>query len=46
MVFLMLYVDDILIIRNDVESLTSIKIWLTKQFQMKDLGETNYVLGI
>ena len=29
-VFLILYVDDILIIGNDVESLTSVKMWLTK----------------
>ncbi|KAL5555407.1 hypothetical protein UlMin_037643 [Ulmus minor] len=27
-------------------SLTSVKMWLTKQFQMKDLGEASYVLGI
>ena len=46
MVFLILYVDDILIIGNDVESLTLVKVWLTKQFQMKDLGEASYVLGI
>ncbi|KAL5554420.1 hypothetical protein UlMin_041821 [Ulmus minor] len=32
--------------RNDVGSLTSVKMWLTKQFQMKDLGEASYVLGI
>ena len=29
-VFLIPYVDDIVIIRNDVESLTSVKMWLTK----------------
>ena len=46
MVFIILYVDDILIIGNDVESLTSVKMWLTKKFQMKDLGEASYVLGI
>ena len=46
MVFLILYVDDILIIENDVESLMSIKVLLTKKFQMKDLGEASYVLGI
>ena len=44
--FLILYVDDILIIGNDVGSLTLVKMWLTKQFQMKDLGEASYVLGI
>ena len=46
MVFLILYVDDILIIGNDIGSLKSVKMWLTKQFQMKDLGEASYVLRI
>ena len=46
MVFLVLYVDDILLIGNDVEILSNIKKWLAEQFQMKDLGEASYVLGI
>ena len=45
-VFLVLYVDDILLIRNDVSVLQSVKIWLSKNFSMKDLGETTYILGI
>ena len=45
-VFLVLYVDDILLIRNDIEVLSSVKGWLQKQFDMKDLGEANYILGI
>ena len=45
-VFLVLYVDDILLIRNDIEVLSSVKGWLQKQFDMKDLGEDNYILGI
>ena len=44
--FLVLYVDDILLIGNNVETLTLVKYWLAKQFDMKDLGEVNYVLGI
>ena len=40
------YVDDILLIGNDIGVLTSIKSWLAKQFDMKDLGEANYILGI
>ncbi|KAA0040367.1 gag/pol protein [Cucumis melo var. makuwa] len=44
--FLVLYVDDILLIGNDVGYLTDVKAWLATQFQMKDLGETQYVLGI
>ncbi|WKA05324.1 hypothetical protein VitviT2T_023298 [Vitis vinifera] len=45
-VFLVLYVDDILLIGNDVESLSKAKNWLASQFQMKDLGEASYILGI
>ena len=46
MIFLILYVDDILLIRNDVGKLFDVKVWLAKQFGMKDLGEVAYVLGI
>ncbi|KAI9200924.1 hypothetical protein LWI28_015124 [Acer negundo] len=46
LVFLILYVDDILLIGNDVGVLTSIKEWLAKQFDMKDLGEASFILGI
>ena len=45
-VFLVLYVDDILPIENDIEMLSSVKGWLQKQFDMKYFGEANYILGI
>ena len=45
-VFLMLYVDDILLIGNDVPTLQRVKSWLGKCFSMKDLGEAAYILGI
>ena len=38
-VFMISYVDDILLIGNDIGLLSSVKIWLSIQFQMKDLGE-------
>ncbi|KAK8660986.1 hypothetical protein V6N13_051888 [Hibiscus sabdariffa] len=44
--FLILYVDDILIIGNDVPTLQSIKTWLSSRFSMKDLGEAAYILGV
>ena len=44
--FLKLYVDDILLIGNDIEFLESIKAYLYKCFSMKDLGEDAYILGI
>ena len=46
MVFLVLYVDDILLIGNYVETLSNVKKWLAEQFQMKDLGEASYILEI
>ena len=45
-VFLVLYVDDILLIGNDIPTLQSVKSWLGKCFSMKDLGEATYILGI
>ena len=45
-VFLVLYVDNILLIGNDIPTLQSVKSWLGKCFSMKDLGEATYILGI
>ncbi|KAL0362100.1 UNVERIFIED_CONTAM: Retrovirus-related Pol polyprotein from transposon TNT 1-94 [Sesamum calycinum] len=45
-VFLVLYVDDILLIGNDIKILGDTKAWLSTQFSMKDLGEASYILGI
>ena len=43
---LILYVDDILLIENDVSMLNSVKESLNGKFLMKDLGEAVYILGI
>ena len=45
-VFLVLYVDDILLIGNDIPALQNVKTWLGNCFSMKDLGEAAYILGI
>ena len=45
-VFLVLYVDDILLIGNDIPTLQSVKSWLGKCFSMKNVGEAAYILGI
>ncbi|GJX55292.1 putative RNA-directed DNA polymerase [Tanacetum coccineum] len=45
-VFLILYVDDILIIGNNIPRLKEVKDYLGKCFSMKDLGEAAYILGI
>ncbi|GJT98193.1 putative retrotransposon protein [Tanacetum coccineum] len=44
--FLILYVDDILRMKNNVTMLQEVKSWLSKYFSMKDLGEATYILGI
>ena len=45
-VFLILYVDDMLLIGNDKPTLKEVKDWLSKKFSMKDLGDATYILGI
>ena len=45
-VFLILYVDNILLIGNEFKMLSKVKIKLATQFEMKDLVEAQYVLGI
>jgi hypothetical protein len=44
--FLILYVDDILLIGNDTKLLKSVTDYLNSKFSMKDLGEAAYILGI
>ena len=44
--FLVLYVDDILIIGNDIGMLSTVKTLLSRHFSIKDLGEASYILGI
>ena len=44
--FLVLYVDDVLLIGNDLAALSTVKIWLASTFDMKDLREASYILGI
>ena len=44
--FFVLYIDDILLIRKDIFMLTSVKVWLSKEFVIKDLGEAFYILDI
>nr|GEZ07058.1 retrotransposon protein, putative, Ty1-copia subclass [Tanacetum cinerariifolium] len=44
--FLILYVDDILIMGNNILMLQSVKSYLGRCFAMKDLGEAAYILGI
>nr|GEW71987.1 hypothetical protein [Tanacetum cinerariifolium] len=43
--FLILYVDDIIIMANQILSLQSVKDYLGKCFAMKDLKEATFILG-
>ncbi|GJU10433.1 retrotransposon protein, putative, ty1-copia subclass [Tanacetum coccineum] len=43
---LILYVDDILLIGNNIPMLQDVKSYLGRSFAMKDLGDVAYILGI
>ena len=45
-IFLVLYVDDILLSANDIDLLVETKQLLFSHFDMKDLRKASYVLGI
>ena len=45
-IFLVIYVDEILLASNDTKMLVETKQLLFGYFDMKDLGEASYVLGI
>ena len=45
-IFLILYVDDILLATNDFGLLSEAKRFLSNNFEMKDMGEAYYVIGI
>ena len=45
-IFLILYINDILFIENDITMMQSVKTWLFNKFSIKDLDEASYILGI
>ena len=45
-IFLILYVDDILLASSNIDLLLETKKFLSSKFDMKDLGEASFVLGI
>ncbi|GJW55587.1 retrotransposon protein, putative, ty1-copia subclass [Tanacetum coccineum] len=45
-IFLILYVDDIILMGNHIPSLQEVKDYLGKCFSMKHLGEAAFILGI
>ena len=45
-IILVLYVDDILLASSDVGLLHETKEYLIENFEIKDMGEASFVLGI
>jgi len=45
-IYLIVYVDDIVITGSDQHGITKLKQYLCRQFQTKDLGKLRYFLGI
>ena len=45
-VILSLYVDGILLVENSKEMINTAKMWLSSNFEIKDMGEASYVLGV
>ena len=44
-IFLILYVDDILLTCNNISLLHETKRFLSKKFEIKDLGNVSFMLG-
>ena len=45
-IILSLYVDDILSAGNDMEMIVATKEWLSSNFEIKDMSEADYILGV
>ena len=45
-IYLVLYVDDMLLIGNEKEIIQDLKTQLSSKFEMKYLGVANYILGM
>jgi Reverse transcriptase (RNA-dependent DNA polymerase) len=45
-IVILIYIDDIIIIENDITVIHDVKQYLQKKFDIKDLGRLKYFLGI
>ena len=45
-IYLVLYVDDMLLVGNDKEIIQDLKTQLSSKFNMKDISVANYILGM
>lgn len=46
LVYLLLYVDDMLIAAKNKEEIQKVKVQLRREFEMKDLGSARRILGM
>ena len=46
LIYLVLYVDDMLLIGNSKEIIQDVKTHFSSKFDMKDLGASNFILGM
>jgi hypothetical protein len=46
LIYLVLYVDNMLLIGNDKEIIQDMKTQLSSKFDMKDLGAANFIFGV
>ena len=46
LIYFVLYVDGMLLIRNNKEIIQDVKTQLSSKFDMKDIGAANFILGI
>jgi hypothetical protein len=46
LIYLALYLDDTLLIGNNKDIIQDVKTQLSSKFDMKDLGATNFILGM
>ena len=45
-IYVALYVDDMLLVGNNMDLIKEVKQQLSSKFNMKDLGPTNFILGM
>lgn len=45
-VILSLYVDDILLAKNNLKYVKIFKSWISKSFDLKNMGEVDYILNV
>ena len=46
LIYLVLYVDDMLLIGNNKDIIQDVKTRLSSKFDMKDLGASNFIVGM